>query len=108
MELSIRHRTTVEQKESEQLVPDIVSIVLFMEHACKKWNLCDGDIYTMDETAVWIDTNSNTTVDDKGGKSVTLKTTGHKKLRLAVILTICCVPGWSAQKERIKQEKGVE
>ena len=34
----------------------------------------------MDETAVWADMVANTTVDDIGTRSVSLKATGHEKL----------------------------
>jgi hypothetical protein len=40
----------------------------------------------MDETAVWFDMVGSSTVDFKGAKSIALKTTGHEKARLSVIL----------------------
>ena len=46
----------------------------------------DRDIIAMDETAVWFDMLSSTTVDKRGAKSVALKTTGHEKSHLTVIL----------------------
>ena len=39
-----------------------------------------SNIIAMDETAVWADMVANTTVDDIGTRSVSLKTTGHEKL----------------------------
>ena len=33
----------------------------------------------MDETSIWNDMVSNTTIDKQGVKSVCLKTTGHEK-----------------------------
>ena len=44
-------------------------------------------IIAMDETAVWYEMISNTTVADKGAKSVVLKTTGHEKSKVTVTLT---------------------
>lgn len=41
----------------------------------------------MDETAVWNDMISTTTVDKRGAHSVNLKTTGHKKSKMTVCLT---------------------
>ena len=38
----------------------------------------------MDETPVWSDMVSETTVDTTGKKTVTLKTTGHEKSRVSV------------------------
>ncbi|XP_059360635.1 uncharacterized protein LOC132098591 [Carassius carassius] len=40
----------------------------------------------MDETAVWFDMVGSTTVDARGARSVPLKTTGHEKSRLTVVL----------------------
>ena len=41
----------------------------------------------MDETAVWDDVVSNTTVDRVGASSINLKTTGHEKVMVTVRLS---------------------
>lgn len=41
----------------------------------------------MDETAVWQDMLSSTTVDNVGEKSIRLRTTGHEKSKVSVCLT---------------------
>jgi hypothetical protein len=41
-----------------------------------------------DETPVFFDMLANTTVDIKGSKSVLVKTTGHEKLRITVMLSV--------------------
>ena len=46
-----------------------------------------ADVIAMDETPVWTDMVSATTVDDTGKKNVTVKTTGHEKTRVLVCLT---------------------
>ena len=46
-----------------------------------------SDIYAMDETAVWFDMLSDTSVDERGAKNVSVKTTGHEKSRCTVVLT---------------------
>ena len=43
-------------------------------------------IIAMDETAVWADMVSDTTVDKIGSKDIILKTTGHEKVRVTVCL----------------------
>ena len=43
-------------------------------------------IDAMDETAVWADMTSETTVESKGARTVCLKTTGHEKLKVSVCL----------------------
>ena len=40
----------------------------------------------MDETPVWCDMISETTIDKTGKRSITLKTTGHEKARVSVCL----------------------
>ena len=45
-----------------------------------------SDIIAMDETPVWCDMLSETTVDATGKKSITLKSTGHEKVRVSVCL----------------------
>ena len=68
----------------------------------------------MDETAVWHDMLSNTTVTNKGTKSVVLKTTGHEKSRMTVVLASqanggklkpCIVfPGHKREVEKLKKD----
>ena len=41
----------------------------------------------MDETAVWADMVANTTIDNIGTRSVSLKTTGYEKVRVSVCLS---------------------
>ena len=53
----------------------------------KQRNNYDLDcIIAMDETSVWHEMISNTTVTDKGAKSVVPKTTGHEKSKVTVTL----------------------
>ena len=40
----------------------------------------------MDETAVWADMISDTTVRERGAKNITMKSTGHDKNRVLVCL----------------------
>ena len=42
----------------------------------------------MDETAVWADMASGTTVESKGTRTVCLKTTGHEKRKVSVCLAV--------------------
>ena len=43
-------------------------------------------IYICDETAIWLNATSNTTVCEAGAKEVSIRTTGHDKVRLTVLL----------------------
>ena len=51
----------------------------------KQFNFHDADIIAMDETPVWNDMVSNTTVEKTGSKEVPMKSTGHK-VRVSVCL----------------------
>ena len=46
-----------------------------------------GNIIAMDETAVWNDMISNTSVEKRGAHTVHMKTTGHEKSKVTVCLT---------------------
>ena len=52
-----------------------------------KFSYSDSDIIAMDETAVWQDMLSNTTVDSIGLNTIAMKTTGHEKTKVSVCLT---------------------
>ena len=46
-----------------------------------------SDIVAMDETPVWSDMVSETTVDVRGANTVTMATTGYEKSRVSVCLS---------------------
>ena len=50
--------------------------------------LSNSVIGNMDETPLWFDTHSATTIDFVGVKTVPCKTTGHEKLRFTAVPTI--------------------
>ena len=52
-----------------------------------KYNYLPGNIIAMDETPVWADMVSDTTVDKTGARTITMKSTGHEKCRVSVCLT---------------------
>jgi len=85
--LSVRRHTTAAQKTPAEMTEKMVSFVRYME---RQWSNIGGkpeDIYAMDETAVWFDMMPQTTANDKGAKSISVKTTGHEKSCCTVILT---------------------
>ena len=84
--LSLRRKTTIAQKDPDRLVAKVVSYVLQVRHmqAQNGYNPCN--IIAMDETPIWSDMVSETTVDTTGKKTITLKTTGHEKSRVSVCL----------------------
>ena len=50
-------------------------------------------IINMDETPVYLDMFSDTTIDFVGAENVSIVTTGREKYRLTVLLSICA-NGW--------------
>ena len=84
--LSLRRRTTMAQKDPDKLTEKLVSFVDYIGKAVSSKGILEKDIIAMDETAVWFDMVSPTTIDARGTKSVSLKTTGHEKSHLTVVL----------------------
>ncbi len=85
--LSLRRRTAAAQKTPDMMVEKMVSFIRFMERARERIKAKPSEIYAMDETAVWFDMLAETSVDQKGVKTVSVKTTGHEKSKFTVILT---------------------
>ena len=60
--------------------------VMHVRRVNKQFQFNNSSIIAMDETPVWSDMVSSTTVDKSGKKDVPLKTTGHEKVRMSVCL----------------------
>ena len=86
-ELCIRRKTTESQKDPEKLIDKLIAYVLQARRLRVKFSYSDSDIIAMDETAVWQDMLSNTTVDSIGHNTIAMKTTGHEKTKVSVCLT---------------------
>ncbi|XP_057309355.1 uncharacterized protein LOC130647499 [Hydractinia symbiolongicarpus] len=83
--LSCRRRTTMAQKDPVQLINKLVAFVIHIRRLNMKGEFNPSNIIPMDETPVWADMVSSTTVNKTGQKDVMLKTTGHEK----VCVTVC-------------------
>lgn len=84
--LSLRRKTSVAQQDLERMVAKLVSYIIQVRQLQIKHNYAPCNIIAMDETPVWCDMISETTVDKSGIKTVTLKTTGQEKSRVSVVL----------------------
>ena len=82
--LSLRRKTSVAQKDPDLLVAKIVSYILRVRRLRLKYSYQPADIIAFDETPIWADMVSDTTVDVVGKKTVSMKTTGHEKCRVTV------------------------
>lgn len=80
-----RRPTTTCQKEPVEYAEKIVSYLLYVEQRRRtsiyKW------IFAADETAIYLDYSSSLTVEEKGAQEVPVKTAGHDKLHVTVMLT---------------------
>ena len=85
--LSFRAKTTQAQKDPERLIDKLVAFVLHVRRLRKRFGYINRDIIAMDETAVWQDMLSSTTIETTGTKTIRLKTTGHEKTKVTVCLT---------------------
>ena len=85
--LSLSRRTTQAQETPEQIIDKVISYILDVRQLKQRNNYDLDCIIAMDETAALHEMISNTTVTDKGAKSVVLKTTGHEKSKVTVTLT---------------------
>ena len=85
--LSLRRKTTTAQKDPSFLIDRLVAYVTRTRRLQKQHSFADHNIFAMDETPVWNDMVSNTTVEKTGSKDVPMKTTGHEKVRVSVCLT---------------------
>ena len=84
--LSLRRKTSIAQQDPERMAAKLVSYVIQVRRLQEKHKYRPSDIIAMDETPVWCDMISETTVDTTGKKTITLKSTGHEKARVSVCL----------------------
>ena len=84
--LSVRRRTTESQKDPDRLTNRLIGYILQVRRQRTRFSYSHGGIIAMDETAVWQDMLSSTTVDNVGEKLIRLKTTGHEKSKVSVCL----------------------
>ena len=85
--LSLKRKTTVSQTVPADVIPKLVSFVIHLRTMQKLHKFSYANIFAMDETACWMDMPGDTTLHHAGARTVTLKTTGHKKDHFTVILT---------------------
>ena len=86
--LSIRRRTTTGQTMPKDGLAKIANFVQFCEKLRNIFDFALGSIANMDETPIWADMPSKTTVDQRGLKTVPIKSIGHEKQRMTVCLAI--------------------
>ena len=113
--LSVRRRTTQAQKTPEQIIDKVISYILYVRQLKQRIKYDLDCIIAMDETAVWHEMISNTTVTDKGA---VLKTTGHEKGKVTVTLAAkangekfkpsIVFPGYKREVQNLKKDPAIK
>lgn len=88
---SVRTRRTVAQKDGGYVTEKLVNFVTFSTRMIEKKKIQENNNIAIDETAVWFDMLGTTTVEARGVHGVPLRTTGHEKSHLTIVL--CCKSG---------------
>ena len=83
----MRSRTTICQKVPADHQTKLVQFVLYIRQMRMKNDYPLESIYAMDETPVWLESCGSRTIAKKGSSDVPLKSAGHEKVRVTVILT---------------------
>ena len=84
--ISLRRTTTACQKAPEDYIAKLINFIMYVQDIVSEKKIGNGGVYACDETAVWLDAMSNTTLEESGTKEVSVKTTGHDKMRITVLL----------------------
>ncbi len=85
--LSNRCHTTIAQHLPNDLTKKQQEFLAFIMYRRIQHDYPLGLISNMDETPMTFDLPSNTTVDEMGIRTVSIRTTGHKKTNFTVVLT---------------------
>lgn len=85
---TLRRRTSIAQKLPTDFEEKLIEYQRFIIGLRKQCNHLLSQIGNADETPVYFDMTTNLTVEKKGAKSVTVKSTGNEKLRITVMLAV--------------------
>ena len=84
--LSQRHKTTVAQQLPSDLIEKQHHFLSYIMYLRIEHNYPLKYIGNMNETPLWFDLPSNTTIDHKGAKTVSISIIGHERSSFTVIL----------------------
>ena len=90
--LTIRRRTHIAQKLPNDVNDKVAGFHKFVIDMRKKQQYDLAQIGNMDETPMYFDMASNSTVEQKGAPTVSVRTTGHEKSHFTVVLA-CMADG---------------
>lgn len=104
-DLSIRRRTHIAQKLPSDFEDQLTKFQSFIINLRKKHHYSLSQIGNADQTPLTFDMPSGTTIDQKGAKTVTIKTTGNEKNRFTVMLGCNILKGFNQLFKKHKEEK---
>lgn len=84
--LSFRRTTHIGQKSESILSDSVQGFLKYVIRMRQRHEYTMDAIINMDETPIWVDMPGTTTIEKVGTKTVTMKSTGHEKSRLTVML----------------------
>ena len=90
--LCMRTKTTIAQKLPREYEIKITEFHKYVINMRKKLCFEIGQLGNMDKVPLTFDIPSNKTVDVKGAKTITIKTSGNEKKRYTVVIA-CCADG---------------
>ncbi|UZO00989.1 uncharacterized protein OCT59_012099 [Rhizophagus irregularis] len=90
--LAGERKTKISQKLPEDLEEKLDEFRQYIIRLRTLYNFDLNSIFNMDETPVWFDMAGNITVNNKGDKTVHIRTTGNDKNHFTVVLT-CSADG---------------
>jgi hypothetical protein len=90
--LSNRRRTTIAQHLPDNLIEKQQEFLAYIMYKRIQYDYLMSFIGNMDETPMSFDLPNNTTIDERGARSISIRTTGHEKTNFTVVLT-CMADG---------------
>ena len=85
--LVYRQKTHQSQHLPEHLVPKLVKFFHFYRSLLENNKFEPSNIFNMDETPMWLDAVASRTISVCGEKTTSLKSTGHDKKNVTVLVT---------------------
>ncbi len=84
---SLRRKTTQAQKLPADYIPKLVAFVIHVRQMRLAVEYPLSSIYACDETPVWVEVDTPTTIERTGSSEVSVRTFGGGKTRVSVMLT---------------------
>ena len=74
------------QKPPEDYIEKIFNFILQVRSKVSSQQIKSSAKYACDVTAVWLDTLTHLTIEERGAREISFRTTGHDKLSVTAML----------------------